>query len=273
MEKVVAPVFQMPPEFPVRITLSPVQIIGGPVAVITDVEGSESTMTLIILEVSVSQKFELVTKYEPVVFTTSIADVDPVFQVPPALPERIRLSPRQIVSLDRFDWMTEATGSGSTLTLMLLETRVEQELAVVTKYSPLVVTTIDDVVAPVFQTPPTLPESVTLPGSQNEIVSDAVMTEIDGGKSTVTIIWFELTFPQLSVLVTKYSPVVFTTMDDVVAPVLQVPLTFPERITLSPRQNVIASFAVMMEGMVGALTLTSMWLDVTLPQELVLTTK
>ena len=60
---------------------------------------------------------------------------------------------------------------------------VWQPLELVTKKLPLVVTTIDDVVAPVLQVPPTFPERVTLPPAQNVMGAPlAVMVEATGGK-------------------------------------------------------------------------------------------
>ena len=50
------------------------------------------------------------------------------------------------------------------------------------------VTVIAGVIAPLLQTPPTLPESVTLPPSQNVIAPLAEIADTTGGWSTVTII-------------------------------------------------------------------------------------
>ena len=62
MVGVVAPLLQVPPEFPERITLPPVQNAVGPPAVITDAVGPGVIVTIIWLEVTLPQAFVFVTK-------------------------------------------------------------------------------------------------------------------------------------------------------------------------------------------------------------------
>ena len=59
----------------------------------------------------------------------------------------------------------------------------------------------------------------------------------------------------------------------VVAPLLQVPPTFPVKVTVLPAQNVVAPPAVMVDAVGVALTITFMVLELTLPQELLFVTK
>ena len=62
-------------------------------------------------------------------------------------------------------------------------------------------------------------------------------------------------------------------MDDVAAELLQVPLLFPESITLLPTQNVVVPLAEITDAVGSGLTVTKIWFEVTLPQPFVLVTK
>ena len=59
----------------------------------------------------------------------------------------------------------------------------------------------------------------------------------------------------------------------VVAPLLQVPPTFPDKVTVLPAHKVVAPLAEIVEAVGVALTTTLILLEFTLPQPLVLVTK
>ena len=59
----------------------------------------------------------------------------------------------------------------------------------------------------------------------------------------------------------------------VVAPLLQVPPTFPDKVTVLPAQKVVGPLALMLDAIGAALTITLIVFEFTLPQPLVLVTK
>ena len=90
---------------------------------------------------------------------------------------------------------------------------------------------------------------------------------------TVTTMLLEVVLPHELVVVTEYVPDVVTLMVGVVAPVLQTPPLFPDKVTEPPLQNVVAPPAVIVAAVGTGLTVTTMLLEVVLPQELVVVTK
>ena len=65
---------------------------------------------------------------------------------------------------------------------------------------------------------------------------------------TVTTILFDIVLPHELVVVTEYVPDVVTLMVGVVAPVLQTPPLFPDKVTEPPLQNVVALPAVIIDA-------------------------
>ena len=92
-------------------------------------------------------------------------------------------------------------------------------------------TIIEGVVAPVFQTPPTLPESVTLPPTQNVVGPLAVMTEAIGRIATSTRV---LLLVEIAPVRERMRPMRLAPFDKLTAPLTR---AVPLKTEFTPKSN------------------------------------
>ena len=253
MDCVVAPFDQtlLVGEDEVNVTEPPAQNVVTPLAVIVGTEGSGFTTTLTgVEEVEVHPRTVCETLYEPLVLTVIDGVISPVDQKFPEDAEDVNVTepPSQnVVAL--LAVTTGAAGIGFTVIVSEAFALVQPKAVTFKVYTPLVVTVIDVLVAPVDQVFPVGEDevNVTEPPSQNVVAPSAVMNGVAGIGFTVTLTLFETADVQgPSTTFTKYVPDVETVMDCVVSPVDHTfPVAEDEVRTIElPSQNVVAPLAV-----------------------------
>lgn len=175
----------------VKVTEPPAQNVVGPPAVIVGTGGSGFTVTTVGAEVAEHVPFETVTVYEPAVETVMDCVVAPVDQVFPVAADEVRVTePPVQKAVGPLAVIVGVGGSGLTVITTAEEVEVQEPFETETVYEPLVVTAIDEVVAPVDQVFPLGDEDVKVmdPPAQNEFGPLLVMVGTGGMGFTVTVV-------------------------------------------------------------------------------------
>ncbi len=249
----------------VKITLSGVQKVVGPLAVTVGPAGVGFTVTVIAFE-GAEVQFPSFTTNEKVPDASTVIDcvVAPFDQILPValLEVKITLSGVQNV-VGPLAVTVGPAGVGLTVTVIAFEgAETQLPSSTTTEKVPDANTVIDWVVAPFDQIFPValLEVNITLSGVQNVVGPLAVTVGPAGVGLTVTVIAFEGAELQLpSLTTTEKVPDANTVIDCVVAPFDQIlPVALLEvNITLSPVQKVVGPLAVTVGVAGSGLTVTT----------------